>query len=72
MSIAPAGVHMETLQRLRMSWDEYLALPEKPKAEWVDGEVVVSPSPTIRHQLISRRVSTAIEHALPDLRMILA
>lgn len=31
------------LQRLRMSWEEYLALPERPRAEWVAGEVVVSP-----------------------------
>lgn len=33
---------METLQRLRMSYDEYLALPEDVRAKWVDGEVVVS------------------------------
>lgn len=33
MSVAEHG-----LQRLRMSWEDYLLLPEKPKAEWVDGE----------------------------------
>jgi hypothetical protein len=36
------------VERRRMSYDEWLALPEKPKSEWVDGEVVivnVPPSP---------------------------
>jgi hypothetical protein len=28
------------LRRRRMSYDEYLALPESVRAEWVDGEVV--------------------------------
>ncbi len=37
------------LQRFRMSWEEYLRLPEKPKAEFVDGEVVVSPPTSFEH-----------------------
>jgi Uma2 family endonuclease len=31
----------EPLQRVPMSRDEYLALPEWPRAEWVDGEAVL-------------------------------
>lgn len=41
-------VELPDVQRLRMSYDEWWALPEKPKSEWVDGEVVivnVPPSP---------------------------
>ena len=36
---------MPALERLHMSWEEYLRLPDQPKAEWVDGEVVVLMSP---------------------------
>lgn len=38
-----------TAQRLRMSWEEYLALPDTPKAEYADGEVIVSPPGVFRH-----------------------
>jgi len=31
-----------------MSWEEYLALPEQPKAEWVDGEAVIAMTPVSR------------------------
>ena len=35
----------EPLRRVRMSWEDYLALPERPRAEWVDGEVVINVAP---------------------------
>ena len=35
----------EPLRRVRMSWEEFLELPERPRAEWVDGEVVINVSP---------------------------
>lgn len=37
----------EPLQRVRMSWEEFLALPDWPRAEWVDGEVVLLMSPPL-------------------------
>lgn len=37
--------HEESLRRVRMSWEEYLELPHPPKAEWVDGEVVIDLAP---------------------------
>jgi Uma2 family endonuclease len=37
----------EPLLRVRMSWDDYLALPEQPRAEWVDGEAVIMNSPPV-------------------------
>ena len=37
----------EPLRRVRMSWEEYLALPEQPKAEWVDGEAVIMNAPVL-------------------------
>ena len=52
---------MGTLERRRMSWEEYLSLPEHPRTEWVDGEVVVTPDPSWRHQRIARKLANAFD-----------
>lgn len=46
-------VPVEPAQRLRMSYEEYLAwADEDVHAEWVNGEVIVQMPPTIRHQRV--------------------
>lgn len=62
MSVAEPG-----LQRLRMSWEDYLALPDRPKAEWVDGEVVVSPPVGPQHGVAVLALAQRIREGLPDL-----
>lgn len=52
---------MEVLQRIPMSWEEYLATPEHPRHEWVDGVVVVSPDPVWRHQRIAKRLANLFD-----------
>lgn len=54
----------DRMLRLRMSYDDYLRLPESGRAEYVDGEVVVSPQPTRGHNLTQRRVANLLEAAL--------
>lgn len=60
----------ERLHRHRMSWEDYLALPDDVRAEWVDGEVVVSPRASLKHGGIVSRVVALLVEALPDLEVI--
>ena len=48
------------------TWEEYQAVGEDTCVEWIDGRLVVSPSPRRTHQRLSRRLATALEQVLPE------
>lgn len=57
----------EQVQRFRMSWEDYLKLPEKPKAEFVDGEVLVMAPTSAPHGSAVSRLTAVLLANLPDL-----
>jgi Uma2 family endonuclease len=57
----------EPLRRVRMSWEEFLELPEKPKAEWVDGEAVLYMTPPIwGHGTAQLELGAMLRQRFPD------
>lgn len=48
------------------SFEEYLALPDDLRAEYVDGAILMNPPPSFRHQMICLRLRDLLVSALPD------
>lgn len=61
----------EQLVRVRMSYEEYEALPADIHAEWAAGVVVMAPSGLWDHNDIARNVADAVRDALPTTRQAL-
>jgi len=65
MSIGEDGTVVASAAELdgtAMSWEEFDALGEI-RAEYIDGRVVMAPSPLQRHQPASRRMAELLESA---------
>lgn len=51
--------------RIPMSWDEYETLGPNVRGEYIDGELVMSPFPSGRHQDISLNMAILLKSTLP-------
>jgi Uma2 family endonuclease len=58
---------MPTLERRRMSVEEFESLPEDVRAEYVDGVALVTPPASPQHNRAARWVANAIEAGCPGL-----
>ncbi|WP_377321884.1 Uma2 family endonuclease [Pimelobacter simplex] len=62
----------QRLERVPMSLAEFLALPEKPKAEYVDGEAIVMPPSSRGHNRVQWQVAQLLKASLaPELDVAL-
>lgn len=61
--VMSAGV-VERISRRPMTFEDYLALPEGTRAEYVNGEALMSPAPRSSHQRVSRRIANVLDECL--------
>jgi Uma2 family endonuclease len=63
--------HDDPLERVPMSWEQYLKLPERPRAEWVDGvAVIMNAPPSFEHGSCALRLGAVLLDALPDVHVV--
>ena len=61
----------EPVIRRKMSWDEYLALPAQPKAEWVAGEAIIMAPPTFKHADAAGEIFYALRDSLTGVKVLM-
>lgn len=67
--VMPAAAE-ERIERVPMSLEDYLALPEGVRAEWVDGVALMTPPPTRPHNAVGKRLVRLFDDALEGIEAV--
>ncbi|MCH7976583.1 MAG: Uma2 family endonuclease [Bacteroidetes bacterium] len=51
------------------TYDDFAALPEGTLAQLIDGDIIVSPAPNVKHQLVVSRLSTLFANFVDERRL---
>ncbi len=51
------------------TYDDFTALPEGTLAQLIDGDIIVSPAPNVKHQLVISRLSTLFANFVDERRL---
>ena len=51
---------------IKFTVDDYMTTPEDKRCQLLDGELILAPSPTSRHQRILRRLSAALDQFITE------
>ena len=60
------GTMSPAIERPRKTVEDYLALPDDVRAELIDGELFVTPSPTPDHQRLVLRLARSLDGAVTE------
>ncbi len=58
-----------TNPRIKFTVKDYMATPDDQRYQLLDGELIVAPAPTTRHQRISRKLVQVLDEFVTDSRM---
>ena len=63
-------MEVDTVQRVPMSWEDYLALPDLEHTEWSRGSAIMSPPSSAGHGAVTANLVVVLKAGLPGLRVL--
>lgn len=69
MSTLSPGERMEIVQRIPMSWEEYLQRPPEERSEWADGEAIMMSPASRGHGVVALNLGFVLKSHLPTLKV---
>lgn len=62
-------IRMEAAKKIKFTYQDYLLTPEDKRYELIDGDLLMTPSPTSRHQSIIGKLYQKLQHFIEDRKL---